>query len=135
MYVVDQPSVVREMEKLVNFPLRHPLTLLLRQESAIGRHRHLCVQVWPMDQLNAVQCLQLFERRHGLAVLGKNDGVAQTVYISVVLEILKQELRALPHHQTLTQLVLDLAWFDHLQRRSGVIHLVVNNQSRSVSLR
>ncbi len=89
MYVVDQPSVVKQMEKLIDVPLRHPLTLLLRQESAVGCHRHLRVHLWPHDQLNAVQCLQPFERRHGFAVLGKYAGVANTMYISVLLEILK----------------------------------------------
>ncbi len=131
LHEVQQPSVVRELEKLVNLPLRHPLTLLLRQESAVGCHRHLGVHLWPQDQLNVVQCLQPFERSHGLAVLGKYNGVAEAVYICVVLHVLEHELRALPHHQTLAQLVLDLAWFDYLQRRGGVIHLVVKT-SRGV---
>ena len=47
-----------------------------------------------------------------VSLLGKYDGAADTVYISVILHVLEHELSALPHHQTLTQLVLDLAWFD-----------------------
>ncbi len=57
LHEVQQPSVVREIEQPIDVLLRHPLTLLLRQESAVGCHRHLRVQLWPQDQLNAVQCL------------------------------------------------------------------------------
>jgi hypothetical protein len=56
------------------------------------------------------------------------------MHIRVVLRVLEHELRALPHHQALAQLVLDLACIDYLQRLGGVIHLVVNDQSRSVCL-
>ncbi len=53
-FTIQQPSVVGEIEKLVDVPLRHPITLLLRQESAVGCHPNLCVHLWPQDQLNAV---------------------------------------------------------------------------------
>ncbi len=35
LHEVDQPSIVRQLEELIDVPLCHPLTLLLRQESAV----------------------------------------------------------------------------------------------------
>ncbi len=91
--------------------------------------------MWPDEQFDTVQCLQPFQGVEGFLVLGKNDGVCNVMHVRGVLHVLEHELGALPHHHALTQLVLDLAWFEDLNRSGGQIRVSVDYQSWCVCLR
>eukprot|EP00042_Codosiga_hollandica_P024102 m.99094 g.99094 ORF g.99094 m.99094 type:complete len:302 (+) comp51437_c0_seq3:2939-3844(+) len=92
--------------KLVDIPLRHPLTIGLRNERAMSEQGRLRTASWPIDHFDAVKVFQPIDGLNCLRVLRHDDGVPKFVNVSVKAQILEKIVPVLPQDEATAESVL-----------------------------